>query len=91
MGDHMADRQLILTCTLSGPRDGAPVVKLLQQYGLQTSTVGTELVAQGDVPCVLGAMHGREIEAHLLGRIEDAAPGTRIAAIRATIVARARN
>jgi hypothetical protein len=87
----MAERQLILTCTLSGARDGAPVARLLQQYGLHTSTVGADVMAQGNIPDVLVTMRSREIEAHLLGRIEDAAPGTRVACLRATIVGGAGN
>ena len=79
---------LILNCELGGARDVAAVQDLLRQYGLHSARNGRELTAEGRVPRVLDAMKPTDIEEHLLRRIEDAVPGTRVASITAALVPR---
>lgn len=82
----MAQAQLILTCSLSGERDHAKVQALLEQYGLHTQQeTDVEMRAEGIVPVVLECMRSADIEAHLIARIEDAVPGTRVSLMRATL------
>jgi hypothetical protein len=78
--------QLILTCSLSGSCDHTKVQALLEQYGLHAQReTDAELRAEGAVPVVLERMRSADIEAHLIARIEDAVPGTRVSLMRATV------
>jgi hypothetical protein len=82
----VSQAQLLLTCTLGGSRDCAAVQCLLGQYGLDAERAANdELTARGNLPNVFAEMKSMDIESHLTGRIEDAAPGTSVACIKVTL------
>jgi hypothetical protein len=77
---------LLLTCSLAGSCDHGAVRTLLEQYGLHSDHTRDGLSAAGEVPSVFGSMQGEDIAVHLASRIEDAAPGTRVARIQVLLL-----
>lgn len=87
----LGHRRLVLSCSLWGVGDLDIVRGLLEEYGLSAEGSSVDLFAVGEVPQALAWMRDVDIEAHLTMRIEEAAPGARVAAIRATVVPRSLN
>jgi hypothetical protein len=82
----MPEGRLLLTCSLAGTCDHDAVQLLLEQYGLHADQTLDGLTAAGEVPSVFVSMQGEDIAVHLASRIEDAAPGTRVARIQVLLV-----
>lgn len=84
--EAVREGQLLLTCSLAGSCDHDAVQTLLEQYGLHADQTLDGLAAAGEVPEVFVSMQSDDIALHLAERIEDAAPGTRVARIQVLLL-----